>query len=146
MIANIVTQETGCGSPDCPWIIEVPSGQHINITLTDFALENPRQPGDGFPADTNCRVYATIQEVGVSSRSMTICGGDTRVKHVYTSSTNVVKIRVVGQEVPATRPYFILSYKGDLLFPLLPAGGISVTVQAHSRNKILISVARMSLL
>ena len=113
MIANTVTQETGCGSPDCPWIIEVPRGQRINITLNDFAVEKRGQPNSKpFLSDAlpNCRVYATIQEAG--SRATSICGGDSRVKHVYTSRTNMVKIRVVGQDVEASRPYFILSYKG----------------------------------
>ena len=37
-IASIVTEESGCGSIDCPWLIEVPKGQRVNISLYEFAL------------------------------------------------------------------------------------------------------------
>jgi len=36
--------ETGCGGPDCPWLIRVDEGQRVNITLINFA--RPRHHDD----------------------------------------------------------------------------------------------------
>ena len=35
-IASVVSEETGCGTGQTPWIIEEQEGQRINITLIDF--------------------------------------------------------------------------------------------------------------
>lgn len=37
ILASVVTMETGCGGPDCPWLIRVEDGQRVNITLVNFA-------------------------------------------------------------------------------------------------------------
>jgi len=37
VLASVVTLETGCGGPDCPWLVRVDDGQRVNITLIDFA-------------------------------------------------------------------------------------------------------------
>ena len=37
-IASIETEESGCGSIDCPWLIEMSPGQKVNISLYEFAL------------------------------------------------------------------------------------------------------------
>jgi len=37
MLASVVTMETGCGGPDCPWLVTAKDGQRINITLINFA-------------------------------------------------------------------------------------------------------------
>lgn len=113
-IASVVAEETGCGTPDCPWIIEAKPGQKVNISLTDFALA--RQDGTKMDRPSrgpgSCRVYATIKEESVS-RSTTVCGGSGRERHIYTSVTNTVEIRIVGQ--PSTddgRDHFLLKYEG----------------------------------
>ena len=35
-LASVVTEETGCGSPDSPWLISAPAGQTIQLRLLDF--------------------------------------------------------------------------------------------------------------
>ena len=35
-IGNSVSEATGCGYNDCPWILEAAKGQQINISLYDF--------------------------------------------------------------------------------------------------------------
>lgn len=35
-IASATTAETGCGTADCPWLIEALPGQQIRIRLYDF--------------------------------------------------------------------------------------------------------------
>jgi len=37
ILASVVTMETGCGGPDCPWLVKVEDGQRVNITLINFA-------------------------------------------------------------------------------------------------------------
>ena len=114
-IASIVTRETGLGSTDCPWIIHVPLGQRINVTLHDFAVPTSY----GRPSDV-CSVYATIrEEVRGSKLEMNVCGGERRMKGVYLSETNrleiVITSLVIGKDQENTLPYFLLHYKGWLL-------------------------------
>ncbi len=35
-LSSWVTQQTQCGNVDYPWLIQVPEGQRINLTLYDF--------------------------------------------------------------------------------------------------------------
>ena len=37
-IASSVTEMTGCGNSDCPWVLTAPQGQQLNISLYDFAV------------------------------------------------------------------------------------------------------------
>jgi len=37
LLSSLLTTDTGCGSPQTPWIVEVQPGQQINFTLIDFA-------------------------------------------------------------------------------------------------------------
>ena len=37
-LASVVTEETGCGSPDSPWLLRAPGGQRIQLSLLDFDL------------------------------------------------------------------------------------------------------------
>jgi len=51
-LASVVTEETGCGSPDSPWLLSAPAGQTIQLRLLDFdaatrqsrAHDDPQQP------------------------------------------------------------------------------------------------------
>jgi len=64
-IASVITAETqsssSCGSSKCPWKIEVESGQTINVTLLDFALEQRASSGVGYVSAENCFRYAVIK-------------------------------------------------------------------------------------
>ena len=35
-LASVVTEETGCGSPESPWLLRAPAGQKIQLRLLDF--------------------------------------------------------------------------------------------------------------
>jgi len=35
-LASVVTEETGCGSPESPWLLRAPVGQTIQLRLLDF--------------------------------------------------------------------------------------------------------------
>jgi len=51
-LASVVTEETGCGSPDSPWLLRAPAGQTIQLRLLDFdaasresrTQHDPQQP------------------------------------------------------------------------------------------------------
>ena len=35
-LASVVTEETGCGAPESPWLLRAPAGQRIQLRLLDF--------------------------------------------------------------------------------------------------------------
>ena len=57
------------------------------------------------------QVYATIKEVSSKSVTKTVCKSSTRERHVYTSRTSAVEIRVVGTS-PSADKFFLLRYEG----------------------------------
>lgn len=48
-LASVMTEETGLGSSDCPWIIETQPGQRINLTLHNFAAVSPSSSSSSAP-------------------------------------------------------------------------------------------------
>jgi hypothetical protein len=93
-ISSLVTEETGCGSPDCPWLIEANPGQTIKVRLMDYArpeIENGQSPGLDM-----CRVYAVLKEES-TRKSVTICGGNQRQVDVYTTTGNSLGVRILGK-------------------------------------------------
>ena len=37
LLSNYMTQSSGCGGTDCPWVLEAPPGQMINLSVFDFS-------------------------------------------------------------------------------------------------------------
>ena len=130
LLSSQVTELTGCGRADWPWLIEAGDGQRVNITLHDFSYEAlaTREPGSSALKDgRTCKVYATIRD-GSGSRSTTICGGRAPVTHVFLSTTNRVQIRLLqpaavqvnskvkakvnSESADVDMPYFLLRYEG----------------------------------
>ena len=112
-LASITSAETGCGTSEAPWSIEALPGQRINITLLDFAgsdvvSSSADQTSDGLARV--CRVYATIRESS-DKRSMTVCGGESRVKTVHVSSEHQVELRVISSHSPPQPVSFIFRYQ-----------------------------------
>lgn len=103
-ISSYQTQKTGCGTPDCPWRLEARSGQRLNISLVNFAWTARERT----PSTQQCKVYATIKEVA-GSHGETICGENLRERHVYTSLTNAVELRIVGK---GGGEQFLFHYEG----------------------------------
>lgn len=116
LLSSHVTEVSGCGAADWPWLIDVGDGQTVNVTLYDFshdALVTAAHPGDSLThhgashhgdrhhggsslsdGGRTCKVYATIRD-GSGSRSTTICGGRAPVTHVFLSTSSRVEIRVL---------------------------------------------------
>jgi len=99
----------------CPWRIVVGRGQRINLTLVDFAT--PRAATD--VGRLGCLQYAVLTEHVRPPRTLRVCGGDRRLRHLHTSLSNVVDVHVTSgrhnDNVDADeRVYFLLYYKGWL--------------------------------
>lgn len=122
-LSSVVTLETGCGSRDTPWRIQVKPGQTINISLFDFGSEGASGENDVAVVPrplTQCHVYAMIRERTVHRmRNITVCGTKSRERNVYLSLTNSVEIGLVvtgGKDREKVRnpPFFLIKYEGGL--------------------------------
>ena len=102
------------GGPE--WLIEASPGQRINITLWDFGY---RSQQDAPARLSGCIKYATVTEVSSVDRGeeKIVCGaqhGTTdRLRHVYTSFGNALRIRlhVIANQNSST-PRFLIHYQG----------------------------------
>ena len=73
------------GGSACPWVLRVPPGQRINITLFNFARTGGSELLTSDPSV--CYELASIQETGYPSKNILTCGTDSRHKNVYVSET-----------------------------------------------------------
>ena len=101
-IANVVTDETGCGASGVPWRILAKAGQRINVTLHDF-----RPSVD----ERDCYLYATIGDTRGAAHK--VCRGGARIRHVFTSNTNCVDLAVTRHTGAddEERAYFMFQYE-----------------------------------
>jgi len=67
--ASITSADTGCGTADAPWLIRLPQGQRINVTLLDFSIAEAN--------NSSLAVGNVWQTTGGGSGSET--GGDARL-------------------------------------------------------------------
>jgi len=127
-IASVLTGETGCGSTETPWLIEARPGQTTNITMYDFGLKTAHAQNDtkltatsggrgGLAGNSNaalgggnCHVYCIVKERH-TGRSLTVCGGSSRVTNVIESRGTSLELRVMPGSVDKTR-YFLIKYEG----------------------------------
>lgn len=110
LLSNLVAEERGQGSLACPWRIELPRGERINLTLVDFSTPNADVSTDS----QICHQYALVTEKLSTTENGRVCGGDRREKHVYTSRTNTIEIRIITKKNVETDRnfYFLLRYEG----------------------------------
>jgi len=95
----------------CPWRIVVGRGQRINLTLVDFAT--PRVAAD---VGLGCLQYAVVTERVKPPRTVRVCGGHRRRRHLHTSSSNAIDVHVTSARhnvADYERFYFLLHYKGQ---------------------------------
>ena len=111
-IANIVTEETTCGSLECPWLLKTPPGQKIKLILHDFAVSSRSSSDFVDDSPRICHVYAVIKGT-TDQTDETICASNSRSQWVYSTVTNATKIWIVAQNTSA---YFVLQYEGRLNF------------------------------
>ena len=105
-LVSFIAEETGCGTVSLPWLIQVSSGQRINVTMLDFGISQ-RDPD--FDASTSCRVYAMIYEG--DKHGVSVCASDQRLNSVFVSETSELEIRMVIRKDADINPGFMISYK-----------------------------------
>lgn len=123
ILSSHVTEVTGCGVADLPWVIEVGLGQRINVTLYDFefgvALPGSEEDRSGYAK--SCRVYAIIRDTGERpGQTRTVCGGMERAVNAFVSSSQKIEIRILTKSnvKPSPQnpgPHFLLHYSGKCL-------------------------------
>ncbi len=117
-LASIISQDTNRGTETCPWLLKVPMGQRINITLYDFTPARGRSrvgPNDVAPEVTRhgsfCHMYAQVVEEG--SRETVICGGQLRVQPgAYLSMSNKVEVRITKYNNARREARFLFMFEG----------------------------------
>ena len=103
IISSFTTMEYGVGVVECPWFIQAQPGQRISIDLYDF------DRGTG-SLSAICNAYAILREHSpeINTQRLTICNGVERTRHIYTSISNELEIRVLGG-IKKTR-HFLIKY------------------------------------
>lgn len=100
--------QSGCGTKRCPWHINVPAGQRINITLFDFGT-----PASAAADSDRCHWYFVLYDSDVR-RDVTRCEGSqaARFEHIYTSVSNVLTVELYKFEDGERAPSFVVQYQG----------------------------------
>ncbi len=99
-----------CGALDMPYVMRLPHGQRVNLSLLDFHLPLSTDSHHTSAHITRCDVYATVREPS-TSRTVEVCGGQSRNNVVFVSSSNVLEIYMNEKMSDGTR-HFLLKYEG----------------------------------
>jgi hypothetical protein len=119
-LASVVTEETGCGSLDTPWLLRTLPGQTIRLRLLDFESASRQQAAaasDGIGTSQQqqqrvCQVYAIIKEKSTTRTGETVCASSVREALVYSSVTNSVEVRIVSaRKNHKNYTHFLLKYE-----------------------------------
>ena len=113
-ISSYITQQTGCGNSENPWMLRVGQGQIINLTLIDFTnMRTVPQAGN----EHLCAVYANVRE-GDGVITHTVCGGrGKKISSVFVSVTNVVEIKITSKSNQIKNDaQYLLKYTGLNIF------------------------------
>ncbi len=102
VFSSAISVASGCGSVTSPWSVKMAAGQKLSLTLIDYGWG--QQLGD-----SRCRPLAYITE-NVKGINKTVCGGNERERHVYTSTTNHVVVQVAPS--PLRTSEFLIRYHG----------------------------------
>ena len=115
-IANSVTSDIReCMGASHPWVIYAQPGQRINLTLYDFAVEDPEtglyNVEDQQANIRKCRNYGIIQD-NQRHQPIPICGAQSRLSHLHMSEGNVVSIWVTNDLSAKEIIHFVIKYEG----------------------------------
>ncbi|ESN93824.1 hypothetical protein HELRODRAFT_180474 [Helobdella robusta] len=118
-LSSAISEQTGCGLSENPWVLMAGPGQRINITVIDFSQESLQLPepmdnkrvyssqnptykqmdkSRNRTSEFTCRVLANIRESSFDGIS-TVCSGQGKVVNVKTSTSNKVELRFHGNRV-----------------------------------------------
>lgn len=90
--------------------------QTISIILYDFnAGRRTEQAKQGLVTSLLCDSYAILRETGqYQQHNITVCGSETRVRRVFTSTSHRVEIGIVrdNERGSHTDLHYLLKYEG----------------------------------
>ena len=139
-LSSLVTDETSCGAFESPWWLAAKPGQRLRLYLLDFSSNDVARSsgttgggpggldvaGDGGRSGGRggagggapiCHVFAVVKEE-TGRPSETICSTDERRTVVFTSLTNLVEVRLIGNKriqqasTKENQIYFLVEYEG----------------------------------
>ena len=115
-LSSLVTDDSGCGSTNTPWVIDVRPGQSVNFTLWDFNVQRNDIAGNGAIGQylglvPFCNQYAVITE-RLLNKTTRICSGVERRRHVYTSNSTSVEIALF-RSGSSNDAQFLIQYEGE---------------------------------
>ena len=85
----------------CCWPLQTVAGRFV----TNNGSSTSRQ-------FTSCTIYAVIKEE-YNDAYVTVCAGNERLSHVYTSTSDTVEIHIVSKkQTSADLPKFVFKYEG----------------------------------
>lgn len=102
-----------CGGARCPWVIQAPAGQRLNVTLLDFSeiqgAAHPQATGSKFGDFNTCYRYAVISEESMDGETE-VCGGHGRERSVYTSIGSTITILPINGLIRGETPQYLFIY------------------------------------
>jgi hypothetical protein len=112
--------EKNLGTPLCPWLIKVKSGQRITISYYNFgggkmdSRSSTKKTTYPLQSPGTCYEVGTISEANEREKTVTTCGADSNDREgiIYTSVRNEVQVKFLRREVLRTLAPFILRYEG----------------------------------
>jgi len=122
-LSSFLALETGVGLQSCPWLVDVPPGRQVNVTLMRFS---ERWPGGGLTS--GCEWTVVVREGNVtthlpgcaSGRGGELTdGGDGRQRVVYTSHRRGTPLSVYLRPTTTSstlRSQLLLYFQGSLYF------------------------------
>lgn len=129
-LSSAVTDRTGVGTADCPWLLRAGPGQRISLSLLDFTAAGRRPPPSENeaalkrpPSSHRCVRLAVVREVSGTYRrgDREVCstqpGDGGRERSVYLSEANELEITIAtrrGIDASANNDdaIFLLRYDG----------------------------------
>jgi len=105
-LASIVTEESGCGGDQCPYLVKAKPGQTLNLTLLDFGFPGQRQlapASNALGLPVACMMYAIVNEKvklkggKIKDRELKVCAGNQRETNIFHSETESVKVKMFSR-------------------------------------------------
>ena len=110
-ISSLVALDHGYGMSNCPWVIQVPRGQHIQLSVSYYQKYRPSQGSGGLEQGAVCPWQVIIEE-NETYDDKELCGYDTRARPLHTSENHVIKLTfqqiLDGENIPT----FVVRYQG----------------------------------
>ena len=131
-LSSMVATKTSAGTASCPWRIQTPLGQKVNVTLLNFVMSttspvwsSPPEGAGGtgggrIPTKTPlelCYDVAAIRDE-TTKRSVTACSSEPRMRSVYLSTGSQIEIEfavrnLMAQQASPPSVQFLILFEGE---------------------------------